>query len=118
MNEIKPTEWHYGHMYGYGDSICILRRPASDYGPQGVAGDAPIAIVVEKAPHWQNTYPVEQHAKLLSAAPTMADVLDMLLERATLTSGERAAVYAALIKAGRKAAPEPVRVVTIAGRGM
>ena len=50
----------------------------------------------------------------------MAMVLEMIAEDADagairLTSGIRMWIDAALIKAGRKAAPEPVRHVTIAG---
>ena len=57
---------------------------------------------------------------LAHAAPDMALVLEMLGAEADagtvmIPSGLRLTIDAALIKAGRKAAPEPVRVVTIAG---
>ncbi|UIY58142.1 hypothetical protein [Burkholderia cepacia] len=60
------------------------------------------------------------YVDLAHAAPDMAEVLEMLAADADageilMTSGVRLAIDAALIKAGRKAAPEPVRVVTIAG---
>ncbi|MBR8228063.1 hypothetical protein KDX05_07025 [Burkholderia vietnamiensis] len=58
--------------------------------------------------------------KLIEAAPDMALVLEMLSAEADagtvmIPSALRLTIDAALIKAGRKAAPEPVRVVTIAG---
>ncbi|UUX38855.1 hypothetical protein NTJ56_08650 [Burkholderia contaminans] len=65
------------------------------------------------------------NARLMAAAPDMADVLEMIAAdddaarklgmQPLLTSAVRTALDAALIKAGRKAAPEPVRHVTIAG---
>lgn len=81
-----PTPWHYGKMSGWG-GLCILRRPGAEYGPEGVIGDAPIAIVVEKAAHWENSYPVEanaafivkavnSHEQLVAALRQVADVLD------------------------------------------
>ncbi|MCA8339878.1 hypothetical protein LGM81_29570, partial [Burkholderia multivorans] len=63
------------------------------------------------------------NARVITAAPDMAEILEIIAADADagtimLTSGVRLAIDAALIKAGRKAAPEPVRHVTIAGRGM
>lgn len=60
------------------------------------------------------------NARLMSASPDMAEILEIIAADADageilLTSGVRLALDAALIKAGRKAAPEPVRHVTIAG---
>ncbi|MDW9251577.1 hypothetical protein C7S16_6614 [Burkholderia thailandensis] len=64
-----------------------------------------------------------QEAKAIFAPGGEADAL-MVLEKlaadadagkAKIPSGTRTMLDAALIKAGRKAAPEPVRVVTIAG---
>ncbi|MDN7897169.1 hypothetical protein QZM82_13310 [Burkholderia cepacia] len=62
----------------------------------------------------------EQDALVASAAPDMLMVLELLAAEADagkvmIPSGLRLTIDAALIKAGRKAAPEPVRVVTIAG---
>ncbi|ODN63466.1 hypothetical protein BA763_08100 [Burkholderia cenocepacia] len=53
-------------------------------------------------------------AQLMTAAPDMAEILEIIAADADageilLTSGIRIALDAALIKAGRKAAPEPVR---------
>lgn len=62
----------------------------------------------------------EEDALVASAAPDMAMALEMLAAEADagtvmIPSGLRLTIDAALIKAGRKAAPEPVRHVTIAG---
>lgn len=62
----------------------------------------------------------EEDALVASAAPDMALALEMLAAEADagtvmIPPGLRLTIDAALIKAGRKAAPEPVRVVTIAG---
>ncbi|MBR8362147.1 hypothetical protein KDW55_02290 [Burkholderia sp. AU19243] len=62
----------------------------------------------------------EANARLIAAAPGMAEILEIIAADADageilLTSGIRMALDAALIKAGRKAAPTPVRHVTIAG---
>jgi hypothetical protein len=69
MSNTKHTKtpWHYGPMHGWGDH-CITRRPAGDYDPSGVIGDAPLAIVVEKAGHWENGYPVEANAAFIVRA--------------------------------------------------
>lgn len=69
-----PGPWYFGRMQGWG-SVCILRRPAADYGPQGVIGDAPIAQLVEKAPGWENSYPMESNARLMAAAPELMEVV-------------------------------------------
>lgn len=58
--------------------------------------------------------------RLMTMALDMADILEMLVAEADagtvmIPSGLRLTIDAALIKAGRKAAPEPVRHVTIAG---
>ncbi|WP_423236843.1 hypothetical protein [Burkholderia multivorans] len=60
------------------------------------------------------------NALLFAAAPDMADILAIIAADADagtimLTSGVRLAIDAALIKAGRKKAPEPVRHFTING---
>ncbi|WP_081075230.1 hypothetical protein [Burkholderia multivorans] len=66
----------------------------------------------------------EEDALVASAAPDMALALEMIAAEddaarhngtALLTSGVRMTLDAALIKAGRKEAPVPVRHVTIAG---
>lgn len=53
---------------------------------------------------------IDDLALVLEKIAADADVGEVLI-----TSGIRTMLDAALIKAGRKAAPEPVRVVTIAG---
>jgi hypothetical protein len=62
----------------------------------------------------------EHKARFISAAPDMAEILEIIAADADagtimLTSGVRLAIDAALIKAGRKKAPEPVRHFTING---
>ncbi|HGL6315186.1 TPA: hypothetical protein ACKFZV_005479 [Burkholderia multivorans] len=64
----------------------------------------------------------KNRAKEFAAASDMLMVLEMLAADADagtimLTSGVRLAIDAALIKAGRKKAPEPVRHFTINGGG-
>ncbi|WP_176076882.1 hypothetical protein [Burkholderia dolosa] len=59
-------------------------------------------------------------ATLFAAAPDMADILEIIAADADagtimLTSGVRLAIDAALIKAGRKEAPDKVRHFTING---
>jgi hypothetical protein len=63
-------------------------------------------------------------ARLISAAPDMTMALELIAAeddaarhngQPLLTSGVRATLDAALIKAGRKAAPTPVRHITVAG---
>lgn len=68
--------------------------------------------------HWEEGQ--ARRRALMSAAPDMALALELLAAEADagtvmIPSGLRLTIDAALIKAGRKAAPEPVRVVTIAG---
>ncbi|MBU9660917.1 hypothetical protein KTF22_03295 [Burkholderia multivorans] len=68
--------------------------------------------------HWEEGQ--ARRRALMCAAPDMATVLEMLAAEADagtvmIPSALRLTIDAALIKAGRKAAPEPVRVVTIAG---
>ncbi|MDR9051736.1 hypothetical protein [Burkholderia multivorans] len=68
--------------------------------------------------HWNEGQ--ARRRALITAAPDMAFVLEMLAADADagtimLTSGVRLAIDAALIKAGRKKAPEPVRHFTING---
>ncbi|WP_205168948.1 hypothetical protein [Burkholderia sp. LMG 13014] len=62
----------------------------------------------------------DANAKLISAAPDLAMALELIAADADagnsrLTSGVRMALDAALIQAGRKKAPEPVRHITITG---
>ncbi|HGL4260217.1 TPA: hypothetical protein ACKE3D_003947 [Burkholderia dolosa] len=106
MNEIKhtPGPWHYQE---YSDVYTHLVRDASK------------RAIVLYAP--QSSSPVsEANARLAAAAPDMAEVLEMLAAEADagtimIPSALRLSIDAALIKAGRKAAPQPVRHVTIAG---
>jgi hypothetical protein len=111
MNDIKhtPGPWHYQE---YSDVYTHIVRDASK------------RAIVLYAP--QSSSPIcEANARLAAAAPDMAIALEMIAaeddaarERAKqplLTSGVRTMLDAALIKAGRKEAPVPVRHVTIAG---
>jgi hypothetical protein len=76
-----PTPWYFGSMPGWGDH-CILRRPAGDYGPTGVIGDAPIAQVVTKATHWENSYPVQANIEFIVRACNAHDQLVAALREA------------------------------------
>lgn len=63
------------------------------------------------------------NARLMAAAPDLAMALELIAADADagnsrLTSGVRMALDAALIKAGRKAAPEPVRHFRACGEGL
>ncbi|MDN7658472.1 hypothetical protein [Burkholderia cenocepacia] len=63
---------------------------------------------------------INANARLIAAAPDLLIALELIAADADagnsrLTSGVRLALDAALIKAGRKAAPEPVRHITVAG---
>ncbi|MDN8013553.1 hypothetical protein QZN08_03865 [Burkholderia multivorans] len=62
----------------------------------------------------------KNRAREFAAASDMAEILEIIAADADagtimLTSGVRLAIDAALIKAGRKKAPEPVRHITING---
>ena len=134
MNEIKHTpfeEW----LYREG---CLLDAPTKDqcvdaqqrafdgalpfhrknaveaiagaiaFGLQGV--NAPPSTDHWLAPFWELGSLERDLAMALELIAADADA-----GNSRLTSGVRLALDAALIKAGRKAAPEPVRHVTIAG---
>ncbi|WP_322038365.1 hypothetical protein [Burkholderia cenocepacia] len=63
------------------------------------------------------------NARVITAAPDMAEILEIIAADADagtimLTSGVRLAIDAALIKAGRKKAPEPVRHFRACGEGL
>ncbi|MCO8325941.1 hypothetical protein ABEG10_23245 [Burkholderia cenocepacia] len=103
MSEIKSTPGPY-HISGTGRHLHI----GSQHSPMVLASLNEVHV------------DTPGNALLFSAAPDMAEVLEMIAADADageilMTSGIRLAIDAALIKAGRKAAPEPVRVVTIAG---
>jgi hypothetical protein len=119
MNEIKhtPGPWNAESRFGRDGrlifeilssnvSVCEVDFPR--VGPYHVA----------------HRYEVrERNANLIAAAPDMADILEIIAADADagtimLTSGIRLAIDAALIKAGRKKAPEPVRHFTINGGGL
>ncbi|EGD06612.1 hypothetical protein B1M_00500 [Burkholderia sp. TJI49] len=103
MNEIKSTPGPY-HVSGTGRHLHI----GSQHSPMVLASLNEVHV------------DTPGNALLFSAAPDMAMVLEMIAEDADagaikLTSGIRMWIDAALIKAGRKAAPTAVRHVTIAG---
>ncbi|MBR8025198.1 hypothetical protein KDX27_42125 [Burkholderia cenocepacia] len=107
MNEIKHTPglWEVDRT-GYrarDNGLCIM------------AGDLCVAVVL-----CDNDKPQEHNARVMAASTDMAEILEMLAAEADagtvmIPSALRLTIDAALIKAGRKAAPEPVRHVTIAG---
>ncbi|WP_367304098.1 hypothetical protein [Burkholderia multivorans] len=103
MNEIKHTPGPY-HVSGTGRNLHI----GSKYSAMTLASLNEVHV------------DTPGNALLFAAAPDMADILEIIAADADagtimLTSGVRLAIDAALIKAGRKKAPEPVRHFTIAG---
>ncbi|MEX3628120.1 MAG: hypothetical protein VB138_00280 [Burkholderia sp.] len=106
MNEIKRTPWPW--------SVAEL----GDGDPYQV--NAERGIVCDTA---TGTFACDEsiaNARLIAASPDMALALEMIAADADagnsrLTSGVRLTLDAALIKAGRKAAPEKVRHFTTAG---
>lgn len=107
MNEIKHTPGPY-HVSGTGRHLHI----GSVHSPMTLASLNEVHI------------DTPGNALLFAASFDMAMALELIAAEddaarhngePPLTSGVRLALDAALIKAGRKAAPEPVRHVTIAG---
>ncbi|MET3631615.1 hypothetical protein [Burkholderia sp. 572] len=103
MNEIKHTPGPY-HVSGTGRHLHI----GSVHSPMTLASLNEVHI------------DTPGNALLFAASFDMAMALELIAADADagnsrLTSGVRLALDAALIKASRKAAPEPVRHVTIAG---
>ncbi|WP_155644278.1 hypothetical protein [Burkholderia territorii] len=107
MNEIKhtPGPWEVDDS-GYrapANGLCIM------------AGDLCIAVVL-----CDNDKPQEHNARVLAASHDAILAIEMACAeaddgKAMIPSGIRAMFDSALIKAGRKEAPEKVRHVTIAG---
>ncbi|MGN6146301.1 MAG: hypothetical protein ACTHOP_22230 [Mesorhizobium sp.] len=99
-----PGPWHFGPMHGW-IGMCIMRKPSSEYGPQGTIGDAPIAKVIDGAAHWENSYPVEANARLIAAAPELLGVAKRILERGYVSEnieeerGDHLALAAAIARA-------------------
>ncbi|WP_261531305.1 hypothetical protein [Burkholderia multivorans] len=115
MNEIKhtPGPWRasaVGMVRTDDDNEYAVACVYGEYGSPEI--DGPV---------------VEANAALIAAAPDMAMALEMVAAEddaarhngtALLTSGVRMTLDAALIKAGRKEAPVPVRHVRICGEGL
>ncbi|HEF4835485.1 TPA: hypothetical protein SAO52_000161 [Burkholderia vietnamiensis] len=107
MNEIKhtPGPWEVDRT-GYrarDNGLCIM------------AGDLCVAVVL-----CDNDKPQEHNARVIAASHDAILAIEMACAEADdgnamIPSGIRAMFDAALIKAGRKAAPTAVRHVTIAG---
>lgn len=103
MNEIKHTRGPF-HVSGTGRHLHI----GSVHSPMVLASLNEVHV------------DTPGNALLFAAAPDMAEILEIIAADADageilMTSGVRMALDAALIKAGRKAAPEPVRHITING---
>ncbi|WP_230943760.1 hypothetical protein [Burkholderia anthina] len=103
MNEIKQTPGPY-HVSGTGRHLHI----GSAHSPMVLASLNEVHV------------DTPGNALLFAASFDMAMVLEMLAADADagkimIPSGLRLSIDAALIKAGRKAAPEPVRHITVAG---
>ncbi|MCA8389219.1 hypothetical protein LGN11_26320 [Burkholderia multivorans] len=112
MNEIKhtPGPWtNHGRVTGPG-------LPHS-----AIVAETLIARVFSK--YFGDVEQEVANANLIAAAPDMAEILEIIAADADagtimITSGVRLAIDAALIKAGRKEAPEKVRHVRICGEGL
>ncbi|WP_260438307.1 hypothetical protein [Burkholderia sp. Bp8995] len=113
-------------------------------GPWGISSESPTIIkqfdglgetnvIIGSASSYDSSpyFPSKEeslgNAKLFSAAHDMALILEIIHDAdddarrdglPCMTSGVRLALDAALIKAGRKAAPEPVRHMRICGEGL
>ncbi|WP_157646659.1 hypothetical protein [Burkholderia ubonensis] len=118
MNEIKHSAGPWGIS---SESPTIIKQ--FDF-----MGETPMIIGSASAYPESPFFPTDDeavgNALHFAAAFEMADVLEMIAAEddaarhngtPLLTSGVRMTLDAALIKAGRKEAPEPVRHVTIAG---
>ncbi|MBU9649389.1 hypothetical protein KTF21_11925 [Burkholderia multivorans] len=128
MNEIKHTPGPWVAVPQFVRLTSGAHQPIFKDGLWGVLPEAdverlPIATVDCADDHHAPTRTqAEFDALLIAAAPDMADILEIIAADADagtimLTSGVRLAIDAALIKAGRKKAPEPVRHFTINGGG-
>ncbi|WP_242460813.1 hypothetical protein [Burkholderia cenocepacia] len=117
MNEIKhtPGPWtNHGRITGPG-------LPHS-----AVVAETLIARVFSK--YFGGVEQEVANANLIAAAPDMATALEMVAQadddarravgQPLLTSGVRMVLDAALIKAARKAAPEPVRHIRSCGENL
>ncbi|MDN7481893.1 hypothetical protein QZM38_13770 [Burkholderia orbicola] len=132
MNEIKhtPGPWRVGawcgqctkpehkgnHPGSSGPNPCVY-EPVFLEGILGIVAENGKSVV---STSFDELVMSDADARLITAAPDMLMVLEMLAADADagkvmIPSGLRLSIDAALIKAGRKAAPEPVRHVTIAG---
>lgn len=117
MNEIKHTP---GPWFVVDNGTYLEIRTASGRFEGEQIGD----LCASKYIDGIDDNPVaEQNALLFAVAPDALMALELIAADADagnsrLTSGVRMALDAALIKAGRKAAPEPVRHITVAGRDL
>lgn len=94
MSGHTKTPWYFGNMPGWGD-CCVLRRPASDYGPTGTVGDAPLAILVERAPHWEGSYPMLANAAHIVRCVNSHDALLAACEAAEPVFGDAVSAFVA-----------------------
>jgi len=135
MNEIKhtPGPWRIGAWYGQcnkpehkgnhpgprGPNPCVY-EPVFHEGLPGIAAENGKSVVSMSC---DDLVISDEDARLIVAAPDMAEILEIIAADADagtimLTSGVRLAIDAALIKAGRKAAPEPVRHFRVCGEDL
>lgn len=133
MNEIKHTPGPWVAIPQYVRLASGAHQPIFKDGLWGVLPESdverlPIATVdYADDLHAPTRAQAEFDALLIAAAPDMAMALEMIAAEddaarhngtPLLTSGVRMTLDAALIKAGRKKAPEPVRHIRTCGEGL
>ncbi|WP_155704417.1 hypothetical protein [Burkholderia cepacia] len=112
INEMGQSPRATRHL-NIGDWLwCELMDYCKERGIPAANSDRLFAIVGRARAAWDT--------KLKAATESASDALKILemidaADHAVIPSGLRLTIDAALIKAGRKEAPEPVRHVTIAG---
>ena len=126
MNEIKHTPGPWVAIPQFVRLTSGAHKPIFKDGLWGILPEdnverLPIATVDCGDDHHAPTRAqAEFDALLIAAAPDMAEILEFIAADADagkvmIPSGLRLSIDATLIKAGRKAAPEPVRQITVAG---
>lgn len=92
MTEHTPTPWYVVRMRGW-DGPVIGRR--SQYEADLVSGDVPLAKMIDKASHWENSFPVEANAAFIVKAVNnherLVEALHGLIIGATCEVNEKGA---------------------------
>lgn len=91
-----PGPWFAIKMCGWGGTV-ISRRNQND--ADRIAGDCPVAKVSEGASHWATKYPHEANARLIAAAPDLAEALEGCLNYLENTEAEFGVILSSADKA-------------------